>query len=270
MKRAAGAFACGAAIATLGGLIGLGGAEFRLPALTGWFRFSIRQAVPLNLLVSLVTVGAAFATRALLAGFPAVTQLLPEIVALAAGGIAGAWLATGLFNKINDRALERIVGLLLLAIAVILVVEAIVATSSSALVHDPWLRVAVGLIIGGAIGMVSSLLGVAGGELIIPVMLLVFGADIKAAGTASLAISFPMVAVGVARYARAGALSDRRATRDIAAPMAGGSLVGAALGGALVGIAPDSAIKLLLGAILMVSAVKILKGRPKAMARFGR
>jgi uncharacterized membrane protein YfcA len=271
MKRMAGAFGCGAAIATLGGLIGLGGAEFRLPALSGWFGFSIRQAVPLNLLVSLLTVGAALLTRIALTGLPALTRFLPEIAAMATGGIVGACLATGLFMRIKDDVLERVVGLLLLGIAAILFAEAIVPhPSDSALIDSPSSRILVGLVVGGAIGMVSSLLGVAGGELIIPMMLLLFGADIRTAGTASLAISLPMVAIGVARYMRAGALSDRGAARDVAAPMAVGSIVVAALGALLVGIAPDSAIKLMLGAILAISALRILKrsgSPPNATAR---
>lgn len=39
------AFAWGGAIGVLGGLIGLGGAEFRLPVLVGRFRFAALEAV---------------------------------------------------------------------------------------------------------------------------------------------------------------------------------------------------------------------------------
>ena len=42
------AFGGGAIIGALGGLIGLGGAEFRLPLLIGAFRFAALQAVMLN------------------------------------------------------------------------------------------------------------------------------------------------------------------------------------------------------------------------------
>jgi uncharacterized membrane protein YfcA len=52
------ALAVGAAVGVLGGLIGLGGAEFRLPLLIGLFALLAHQAVRLNLLVSLVTVAA--------------------------------------------------------------------------------------------------------------------------------------------------------------------------------------------------------------------
>ncbi len=58
------AFADGAIIGALGGLIGLGGAEFRLPLLIGVFRFAPLQAVILNKAMSLVVVGSALPFRA--------------------------------------------------------------------------------------------------------------------------------------------------------------------------------------------------------------
>jgi len=55
---------------------------------------------------------------------------------------------------------------------------------------------------GFAIGVVAALLRVAGGELLIPTLVLLFGADIKLAGSLSLAVSFPTMLVGFARYSR--------------------------------------------------------------------
>lgn len=42
--RPATAFVRGSVIGTPGGLIGLGGAEFRLPLLIGWIRFAALEA----------------------------------------------------------------------------------------------------------------------------------------------------------------------------------------------------------------------------------
>lgn len=61
-------------------------------------------------------------------------------------------------------------------------------------------RIAAGFAFGLTIGLVSSMLGVAGGELIIPTLVFAFGADIKTAGTASLLVSVPTVIVGLIRY----------------------------------------------------------------------
>ena len=50
-------------IGGLGGLIGVGGGEFRLPVLMHGIGFNARSAVPLNLLTSLVTLTFALAIR---------------------------------------------------------------------------------------------------------------------------------------------------------------------------------------------------------------
>lgn len=62
MPQAA-AFGWGASIAVLGGLIGLGGAEFRLPVQAGVFKYRTLQAIVINLAVSLVTVIFSFIFR---------------------------------------------------------------------------------------------------------------------------------------------------------------------------------------------------------------
>ena len=51
-------------IGGLGGLIGLGGGEFRLPVLMYGIGFDARSAVPLNLLTSLITLAFALAVHA--------------------------------------------------------------------------------------------------------------------------------------------------------------------------------------------------------------
>ena len=76
-RNPAAAFGGGAVIGALGGLIGLGGAEFRLPLLIGMFRFAALEAIILNKTMSLVVVthralppggGALRHDRALMAG----------------------------------------------------------------------------------------------------------------------------------------------------------------------------------------------------------
>jgi hypothetical protein len=59
-----------------------------------------------------------------------------------------------------------------------------------------------GLIAGFLIGTVASLLGVAGGEFLIPTLVLLLGCDIKLAGSLSLAVSLPTVLMGFMRYSR--------------------------------------------------------------------
>lgn len=57
------AFAGGAAVGVLGGMIGLGGAEFRLPLLIVLFGFAALQAVIVNKALSLIVVLTALPAR---------------------------------------------------------------------------------------------------------------------------------------------------------------------------------------------------------------
>ena len=116
------------------------------------------------------------------------------------------------------------------------------------------------VVFGLGIGLVSSLLGVAGGELIIPTLVFAFGAGIKTAGTASLLISLPTVGVGVLRHRRLGSFTDRSDLTQTVAPMGIGSVIGAVAGGLFVGVVSAAVLKFVLGVILIVSAVRIFHG----------
>lgn len=110
---------------------------------------------------------------------------------------------------------------------------------------------------GVGIGVVAALLGVAGGELLIPTIVLLFGADLKLAGSLSLAVSLPTMIIGFARYSRDQSFQVIRFQWRFIAIMAMGTLVGAFLGGKLLGIVPTSLLLPLLAAILLISAVKV-------------
>lgn len=258
-RRASLAVASGAAIGTLGGLVGLGGGEFRLPVLTSLFGYAVRAAVPMNLVVSLITLVASLLTRAGTLSLAAVAPFAIETVALGVGGIAGARWSANLLTRISDHRLERAVATLLAVIGVILILEAFLPANSAGLMpRDPVALAASGLALGLAIGVVAALLGVAGGELLIPTMLFVYGADIRTAGTATLMISIVTVASGLWRYGRLNALPDRQAMHTVAVPMGFGSILGAIAGGMLAGILPAPAVKVFLGLVLIAASLKSL------------
>ena len=207
--RAGAAFAFGVPIGGLAGLIGLGGGEFRLPVLVAILGFTPRAAVPMNLF-SLVTLAASLVTRAGTLSLGPVIPHLPEVAGLAAGGVLGAAWSARLLIRFSDHRLEGALALLLVVIGLLLVIEAFLPSlGGSGLVPDDaaWRSVS-GLLLGIAIGAVAALLGVAGGELLIPTLMFVFGVDIYVAGTAALIISLLMVCVGLWRYHGFGALPD--------------------------------------------------------------
>jgi uncharacterized membrane protein YfcA len=254
------AFGFGVPIGALGGLIGLGGAEFRLPVLTGVLGYRPRQAVAVNLAVSLITVLAAAAVRGSTLAWDPVVDLLPVAAAMATGAVLAAYVGIGVVHRLPETGLRRLILVLLVGIGVGLIVEAFLPADPGGLLRpDGPVALLVAGLCGLAIGTVSSLLGVAGGELIIPTLLFGFGAGIVAAGTVSLLVSLPTVAVGVTRHARRGTYSDRTDLTATVVPMGVGSVIGAVLGGLLVGIAPDQVLKVLLGVILIVSATRVFR-----------
>ncbi len=191
------AFLACAAVGVLGGMIGLGGAEFRLPLLIALFGFAALQAVIVNKALSLI------------------------VVAIAAA-LVGTHAGT---------------------------VDQIPLTSAAVVVA--------GVLAGFGIGVVAAIMGVAGGELLIPTIVLLFGVGIKVAGSLSLAVSLPTMIVAFARYSRDGSFAVLRRHARLVAVMALGSVVGAVAGGLLLGVVPDVVLVPLLAVLLVLSSVKV-------------
>ena len=108
----------------------------------------------------------------------------------------------------------------------------------AALHLPPAVRLVAGVVAGAAVGMVAALMGVAGGELLIPTIVLLYGVDIKIAGSLSLAVSLPTMLVAFARYSRDASFAVLRQQRDFVLTMAVGSIAGTVIGGLLLGIMP--------------------------------
>src|SRR3712207_3935626 len=150
----------GAPIGLLGGLIGLGGAEFRLPVLAGVLPYPARRAVALNLAISLVTVVSALLIRGGTLSLAPVLDLLPVALAMIAGSVSAAFVGVALVHRISERLLERFILVLLVGIGVALVVEAFLPQEVSGFLPDGSAllpRLLVGMLFGLFIGLVSSL-----------------------------------------------------------------------------------------------------------------
>ena len=253
--RTPAAFVSGCAIGTLGGLIGLGGAEFRLPVLIAFFRFPALKAVILNKAMSLVVVAAALPFRAGTVPLSELATHWPVIVNLLAGSLAGAWFGAGWATGLRSETLYKVIAVLMIGIAAVLLAGH-GAAAGSPLFTGP-VQVGAGLLAGLVIGVVASLMGVAGGELLIPTLVILFGVDIKLAGSLSLVVSLPTMLVGFARYSRDSSFAVLGRNRRFVVVMAAGSILGAFIGGRLLGIVPDTVLLPGLAAILLISAWKV-------------
>ncbi|QXP83772.1 sulfite exporter TauE/SafE family protein [Methylococcus sp. Mc7] len=249
-------FGSGAVIGTLGGLIGLGGAEFRLPLLIGLFGFGALEAVILNKAMSLIVVATALPLRTGAVPFSSILSRWDVVLTLLSGSLAGAWFGAGWATRLQSRTLYRVIAVLLVGIAAALLWGHGVEAGRSASLEGFALALA-GALAGVGIGVVAAVLGVAGGELLIPTLVLLFGLDLKLAGSLSLAVSLPTMVTSFARYSRDRSFAVIGAQRRFLAVMALGSLTGVWLGGLLLGVVPAAWLLPALAAILATSAVKV-------------
>ena len=248
-------FGAGAAIGLLGGMIGLGGAEFRLPLLISLFGFAALSAVILNKAMSLVVVVAALPAR--LAAVPAaeLAARWPVALNLLAGSLLGAWAGASWAVRMRSTTLYKVLAALMVLMAAAVVVTHTTTLAPLALPLSA--QVPCGVLAGFGIGVVAAIMGVAGGELLIPTIVLLFGQDIKTAGSLSLLVSLPTMLVAFARYSRDGSFAVLAANLRFTATMAAGSIVGAMLGGLMLGLFPDLVLAPLLAVILLASAIKL-------------
>jgi uncharacterized protein len=258
------AFIYAVPIAILGGLMGLGGAEFRLPVLAGVLGYTARQCVPLNLAVSLVTIIVSLIIRGKILSLQSLSSWQPIVIFLIIGAVISAFFGATWARKISNEQLEKTILVLLVLIGTALIIEAFLPQTIPALIPPIiGVQILASLLFGLGIGIVSSMLGVAGGEIIIPTLIFAFGVDIKTAGTGSLIISLPTVMVGLWRYQHQGAFQERKPLQQTVLPMAIGSIIGAIIGGSLVGMVSPTFLKFFLGIILIISAIRVFSHSQK-------
>ncbi|MFD7408412.1 sulfite exporter TauE/SafE family protein [Streptomyces sp. NPDC059866] len=251
------AFGAGAAIGVLGGMIGLGGAEFRLPLLISLFGFAALSAVILNKAMSLAVVITALPARLAAVSFTDLGAHGTVAINLLAGSLLGAWAGASWAVRMRSATLYKVLATLMVGMAAALVLAHTTALGSLALPGS--VQAVAGVAAGFGIGVVAAIMGVAGGELLIPTIVLLYSVDIKIAGSLSLLVSLPTMLVAFARYSRDGSFAVLGANLRFTAFMAAGSIVGALLGGLLLGVIPEVVLIPVLAIILLISAVKVAR-----------
>lgn len=226
-----------------------------MPLLIGLFGFAALHAVILNKAMSLVVVTAALPARMIAVPFSDLLDNWDVAANLLAGSLVGAWLGASLATRMRSDRLHRILAVLLIGIAIVLFASH--QGDLAAIGLDGPLRFGVGVLAGVGIGVVASIMGVAGGELLIPTVVLLYGLDIKLAGSMSLAVSLPTMIVAFGRYSQDASFTVLSVNRRFVLTMAAGSVAGSLIGAALVGIVPDAVLIPALSAILLISAWKV-------------
>jgi uncharacterized membrane protein YfcA len=242
----------------LSGLFGVGGGTVIVPLLVLLLHFDQRLAAGTSLaaIVPTALVGViSYAVHGSVAWIPALI--------LAAGSVVGAQIGTRLLPRISQTALRwGFVGFLALVIVTLFVV----IPSRDAAFELTWLSGIALVGVGVATGILAGLIGVGGGVIVVPVMMLAFGtSDLVAKGT-SLLMMIPTALSGT--Y---GNVRTRNVDLVAAALVGVAACTTTALGAWLATLIDPLTGNILFAAYLVVIAVqmamKAIKGRASTRTR---
>lgn len=173
----------GIASGFVAGLVGVGGGLIIIPLLTVWYRFNQREAVGVSLAVIVPT--------AIIGVFSYAADGQIDLIAaalLAVGIIPGAQIGTVLLHRINATSLKLIFIAFMIFSIVMLWVN--IPSRESNIEINPFTG-SMFVVTGLLIGILSGVIGVGGGGVAVPVLMIFFGSgDLVAKGT-SLAMMIP-------------------------------------------------------------------------------
>jgi uncharacterized membrane protein YfcA len=216
--------ALGVAAGAMGGLLGIGGGVLIVPGLVFLVGLTQHRAHGTSLVSVL---GIAFGGLIVYGLHGKVDWLVA--VGIAVGGIAGAVFGAKVANAVNGRTLRRIFAAFLLLVSVRMILTGLghghyagaEAASTSAVTH--W---AIVLATGLVTGFVSGLMGVGGGIIMIPAMVLLLGLPQIEAQGVSLAAMIPTALSGIRAHYRAGNV-DMSVGKWTGLGAVGGAVIGA-------------------------------------------
>ena len=196
----------GLAGGVVSGLIGVGGGIILIPLMVGVLGMSQHRAHGTSLAIIVPTACAATIRYAMANTID--WTVLSVALALAATSVVFAAVGARLTAYINPTMLRRLFALVLLAGAL----RMFLSLQDVALMHlDGTERIVAAVITGIVTGLVSGTMGVGGGIVMVPAMVILMGIDQVVAQGISLAVIVPTALSGAVQHYRLGHVDVRRA-----------------------------------------------------------
>lgn len=259
LRQAALAIGIGLFAGCFSGLLGVGGGVLMVPAMVFWLGFAQHRAHGTSLAVILFIACAGIA-QYLHAG----NMHWGAAAGLAVGGIAGAALGARFARRVPGYRLRRYFGVFLMIVAARMLYDIIpaitgyvpVVASTMPITFSAGIALLL-LVIGLATGIVSGLLGVGGGIIMVPAMVLLLGFPQKLAQGISLAVIIPTAISGAYVHYRQGNIRPR----DVALLGLGG-VPGALLGAWGAARVDALVLRLTFALLLLVLGYTMARARP--------
>ncbi|GLV46981.1 UPF0721 transmembrane protein [Thermus sp. LT1-2-5] len=222
-----------------GGLVGLGGGTVMIPLMVGVLKLSQHKAHG----TSLVAVFFTGLVGALTYGLQGSLDLKAAFL-LALTAVLTARLGARYAHGLPEKELKRAFGGFLMAVSLLLLLRPYLAPVG--LVRGELLEDLTLLLAGAFTGFLSGMMGVGGGTIMVPAMVLLLGMPQHAAQGTSLLAMVPASLVGAYTHLRLGNVE-----RELALGLVPGVLLGTFFGGELAHFLPEGALRGVFAAVLL-------------------
>jgi uncharacterized membrane protein YfcA len=222
-----------------GGLAGLGGGVVMIPLLVRFFGFNQHQAHGTSL-AALMFTGLTGAVTYSLKG---------NVDPMAAGVLAATAILTARFgalfaHSLPEWKLKMSFGIFVICVSILLLLKPFYIPSTHAV--QGWVWVAILLVSGMAAGFIAGLMGVGGGAIMTPAMVLVLGFSQYLAQGSSLLAMVPAAAVGGYTHWRLG-----NVVKEVLPGLIVGIIVGTFAGGSVAQWLSEATLRLIFAAVLI-------------------
>lgn len=242
-------FLIGLFAGSFGGLVGLGGGVIMIPLMDGILKLPQLKAHGTSL-VALVFTGITGAVTYALRGN---VDLMASVL-LASTAIFTARSGARYANALPEWKLKKYFGIFMILITILLLMKPYLLSNAGAAEVQIWIKVIVLMLTGVVTGFLSGMMGVGGGTIMVPAMVLLAGFTQHTAQGSSLLAMVPSGGVGAHTHWRLGNVDTR-----VLVGLIPGILIGTFLGGSLAHFISEDTLRIIFAAVLVWTGIRYLR-----------
>jgi len=245
-------FLIGLLAGLFGGLVGLGGGVIMIPLMVGVLKLDQHSAHGTSLAVLIFTGVAGAVAYGINGSIDILASILMAVTAVLTAR-AGAHFA----NSLPEWKLKRSFGAFLIFVALMLLLKPYLPRVLAA--GEGFFYVIVLLLTGLVTGFLSGMMGVGGGTIMVPVMVLLLGFSQHTAQGSSLLAMVPTGGAGAYTHWKLGNVRT-----NILTGLIPGILIGTYLGGSLANVLSDAILRIIFVAVMIWTGARYIMSRRPA------
>lgn len=231
----------------LGGVAGVGGGIVMIPLMTWLQKLTQHQAHGTSLVAIVFSASIGAATYFMRGDVNWRASLL-----MAATAVFTARIGARFAHSLPEKKLRKAFGIFLVFASVMLLVKNSLPISATG--PSQWTGIPLFLLIGAATGFLSGMMGVGGGVVMVPLMVIIGGMGQHIAQGTSLLAMVPAATAGAVTHYRLGNVRT-----DIAWGLVLGSLAGGYAGAGTAALLPDQILRAIFAGIGIIMSIRYLR-----------